>query len=473
MIVLRDKLNESLAEATRLASTAQNEKIPISWLPTEVFLRICELACPQKTQRSVFDVIALTHVCRRWRDALLSYPIIWSHIYVLHNSPEPLLTTVLQRSQEVPLTINIRYSSYLTSPSACGCASHSAWEDGDYCSHPPTRQMSSLDFLEPFRARVHTLNVRYLRSGRYSGNRMGDIVTTPFFLESFPNLESLRWSCSYLGEMDWTITIFTLPKRLFGSSLPRLQKLSMVNCWGLAATDTPVLRVVSMERNSGVNQANISASKFVHWFRGRQSLVSLSLANFCIVPDAKNAPRPVSLKKLKEMILQKVGGGVVSRYIRCPSIRRITTLRIAPSSQAIWADSWTVSVTATDGLGGSISSLAHLTNDAPLTETWNAFALVFQHSVTTLEIEDLHLILSGVTAIPKLMDVLPDLHIIRIRVPPVAKEFKVLREILSHKHGITRIERLVGETENLDEARRNDEEWEALCIEHRIHDCLA
>jgi hypothetical protein len=32
---------------------------------------------------------------------------------------------------------------------------------------------------------------------------------------------------------------------------------------------------------------------------------------------------------------------------------------------------------------------------------------------------------------------------------------------------------LVGETESLDEVRRNDEEWKALCVEHKIHSFLA
>ena len=469
MIALRDKLNESLAEAIRLASTVQNEKTPISKLPTEIFLHICELACPQKTRRSIFDVIALTHVCRRWRDVLLSYPIIWSCIYVLHDSP--LVITVLQRSQGVPLTVNIWYSSYRAMPPGCNCTRYSAWEDGNYCTHT-NKRTSSLDFLEPFRARIHTLNVRYLRDDSFGSIGMEDILDTPFFLGSFQNLESLRWSCGRFREIDRTGPLSTLPRKLFGSSLPRLQKLSMVNCWGLAMTDTPALTVVSVESTAMMNQAEISAHQLVHWLRRRQSLASFSLTNCRIARNAKNTPGPVSMKKLKEITLRKVGGGVVTHYIRCPSIRRITTFRIALFTQAIWADRWTVSVTATDGLGGSVSTLAHLVSDAPLTEIWNSFALVFQHSVTTLEVEDLHLIPNGVTAIPKLIDILPDLHTIKVRLPPAAQVFEVLHEILLHKHSITRVERLVDESESLDEARRSDEEWKALCIEHKIHDFL-
>jgi hypothetical protein len=179
------------------------------------------------------------------------------------------------------------------------------------------------------------------------------------------------------------------------------------------------------------------------------------------------------MKNLKEIILRKVGGGVVSHYIRCPSIGRITTFRIAPFTQAIWADDWTVGVTAADGLGCSISTLVHLSSDTPLTMIWELFARLFKHSVTALEVEDLHLIVHGVTAIPKLIDLLPNLYTIRVQLPPVPKGLEVLREILSGRHSITRVERLVCETESPDEARRNDEEWEALCVEHNIHDFLA
>ena len=161
----------------------------------------------------------------------------------------------------------------------------------------------------------------------------------------------------------------------------------------------------------------------------------------------------------------------MSRYIRCPSIGSIAAFRIATFTQAAWADRWTVSVTVTDGLGGSVSALVHL-SDASFTEIWKYFAFVFQHSVTALEVEDLHLIPSDVTAIPKLINILPDLYTIRTRLPLVAKRFKVLREILSHKDGITRVERLVDESESLDEGRRSDEEWKALCIEYKIHDFL-
>jgi len=246
----------------------------------------------------------------------------------------------------------------------------------------------------------------------------------------------------------------------------------MVNCWGLVMTDTPALKVVSMECTAGVNQPEISAHQLVPWPHRRRSLASLSLTNCRIAPNAKSTPRFSINDETQGGHSTESWRWVVSRYIRCPPIRSITTFRIALFTQAAWDDRWTVNVTATDGLGGSVSTLMHLLSDAPLTEIWKCFALVFQHPVMMLEVEDLHLIPNGVIAIAKLIDILPDLHTIKVRLPPAAQVFEVLHEILLHKHSITRVERLVDESESLDEARRSDEEWKALCIEHKIHDFL-
>ena len=466
LIALRDKITESLAEAIRLTSIAKNEDTPIFRLPSEIFIRICELACPPMAHRSAFDLITLTHVCRRWRDVLISYPIVWSHIYVRYDSSGPLVTTMLQRSRGVPLTVNIEYYSDRTLGFGCGCSNQATWEDGDYCPHRSQQmEMPSLDFLEPSRAKIHALNVRYLRDGSFDAGITDDILKTPFFLKSLPNLESLRWSCRHLDGMDPS---FKLPRNLFGSSLPHLQKLSMVNCWGLLLTDTPVLKEMSTECTDRVNRTEISANQLTQSLRRRQSITSLSFINYRIVPDPKNAPGPVSMNNLKEIILRGMDNRVVSRYLRCPSIGTITTLRIAPFTEGIWTDGWSVDVTATDGFGGSVSGLTYPNNNASLKATWNTFAPAFQHAVTTLEVVDLHLIVNGVKTIPNLMDVLPDLYTIRVRLPPVAKGFEILREILAHRHGSTRVERLVGETESPDEARKNDEEWKVSCMRYAI-----
>lgn len=321
--------------------------------------------------------------------------------------------------------------------------------------------------LEPFRAKIHTLNVRYLRAAIFGGGTIEDVVKIPFFLKSFPNLESLRWSCRHLNGM---VPTFKLPQKLFGSSLPRLRKLSMVNCLGLLSTDTPILKVMSMECTATANRTGIYADQFADSLRCRQSITSLYLAGYHIVTNPGDAPSTVSMNGLKEIILRGVYAEDAFRYLKCPSISAVTTLRIVPLIQGAWAyNGWSVGVTATDSSGGSVSSLAHLANDAALAITWEALALVLQHSVTTLEVEDLHLIMNSATAIPKLIEVLPNLDTIRVPLPSVTRGFGVLRKILSRRHGSIRLERLVVEAESLYEARRNDEKWRALHVEYKVY----
>ena len=248
----------------------------------------------------------------------------------------------------------------------------------------------------------------------------------------------------------------------------------MVNCWGLLLTDTPRLKVMSTECTSGsIYRTEISVNQLVHSLRRRQSLTSLSFTNCYIIPHPTMDPSPVSMEKLKEVVLRRMDSEVLSSYIRCPSMGTVTTLRIAPFNRGNWVDGWTVSFTATNGLGDSVSSLVYLTSDTSLRVTWYAISPAFQHAITTLEVEDLHLIANGVTAIPKLIEVLPDLSTIRARVPPVAEGFEILHQILLGRCGITRVERLGYEMESPDEARRSDEEWKALCAVHKIHDLLA
>ena len=67
-----------------------------------------------------------------------------------------------------------------------------------------------------------TLTVRYFRNRNLDGSRMEDILNTSFF-ESFPNFESLRWSCGYFGGHGLGGSHIHTPRKLFGSSLPLLR----------------------------------------------------------------------------------------------------------------------------------------------------------------------------------------------------------------------------------------------------------
>ena len=247
----------------------------------------------------------------------------------------------------------------------------------------------------------------------------------------------------------------------------------MVDCWGLLLTDTPVLKVMSMEGISRANDTGIPVDQLVRSLRRRQSLVSLSLINPVIVPNATDPPSPVSMRDLKEITLRNVDNGIVSRYIRCPSIGTVTTLRIAPLDGGLWTHGWWATITATDGSGGSVSTSTRLDENLALRTTWEALAGGFVHQVIALEVEGLYLIMTiNSTALPNLIHGLPDLNTVRVQLHAVGDDCRTLRNSLPGGRGIAQVERLVEKMESPDEMRRNNELWEALRVNDQIRDLL-
>jgi hypothetical protein len=366
--------------------------------------------------------------------------------------------------------VNIQYYSDRDMEVDCRCSHLPSSEDGDSCPHIPQR-MPSLDLLEPFRANIKTLNIRYLRDPGLNVGTMDDILNTPFFQQSLPNLESLRWSCHHF---DVVSPPFPLPLELFASSLPRLRRLEMDNCWGSFA-DTPVLKVVLAKCTFRVRSNVISSNQLVEWLRLQQPLVSLSLNNFSIPLDPHHAVHPVSMENLKELTLKSVDSWIMSDCLRCPSVGMVTTLRIANFILWEWPYIWSVSVTATNDSGGSASTSVSPGDDSALGRAWLELSTMLSHRVTVLEVEDLQSVMNTnrTAAVPVLIDTLPDLCVIRVQLQAVAESCEVLRRVLSGTRGIRRVERLVGKGESPEEVRRNDERWKELGVEDQIHDLLA
>ena len=54
----------------------------------------------------MFDVVRMTHVCQYWRSTLISYPRLWSSIFV-RNDHKDFVVTCLERSRELPLAVRL------------------------------------------------------------------------------------------------------------------------------------------------------------------------------------------------------------------------------------------------------------------------------------------------------------------------------------------------------------------------------
>lgn len=105
---LRSELNEQI---THLARSINRGYSPISSLPTELLIRIFDLAIAGNTKR----IGQLLFVCRSWTSILLSTPQLWSNIrtLILVTTLDALQDSTqyfracIERSKEYPITIDI------------------------------------------------------------------------------------------------------------------------------------------------------------------------------------------------------------------------------------------------------------------------------------------------------------------------------------------------------------------------------
>ena len=54
----------------------------------------------------MFEIVKLTHICQYWRSTLISYPHLWSSIFV-GNDHKDFVYTCLERSRELPLVVRL------------------------------------------------------------------------------------------------------------------------------------------------------------------------------------------------------------------------------------------------------------------------------------------------------------------------------------------------------------------------------
>ena len=135
-------------------------------------------------------IIPLTHVCRYWRDSIISTPENWA---LISNERESLATLSLERAKEAPLTIHLGMSKLETS------------------KHPR--------FLKLLFS--HIQNTRSLSvHGLYTIKEL--IRALPNFPKSMPNLQSLTLTSH--GQTEWT-----LPADPFDFSAHTLRNLSLYN----------------------------------------------------------------------------------------------------------------------------------------------------------------------------------------------------------------------------------------------------
>ena len=94
-----DGLERDLSQVLRLVRSLKNLTAPVNRIPPEVLSLIPDYSDYGQAHQ---DLIALTHVCRRWRDILISRPSLWTLLEFLDVDRT---RTYIERSRTSPLDI--------------------------------------------------------------------------------------------------------------------------------------------------------------------------------------------------------------------------------------------------------------------------------------------------------------------------------------------------------------------------------
>ena len=257
----------------------------------------------------MFKVVKMTHVCRYWRSALISYPLLWSSIFV-NNGRKDFVTLCLERSRKVPLTVplDLRDCGYNDYYYGCTCTrdeqlSGLGVNDRSPCSyHTPTGPLLKIAHIR----RIRTLDVRLdLSDGLAEDDQDEDFwhALDGFKLFAFPlpALERLSFYVNYDFGAD---ALLELPKSLFSwraSPPTKLRHLTLHGCYG--GPVRAVHNLTSFEL-AGIQDVfeltELDQRTFLPLISNSPSLVSLSLSHFGFPNRARlSGVTPVRLPKLK------------------------------------------------------------------------------------------------------------------------------------------------------------------------------
>ena len=332
--------------AIRSVAIAQNELSLISKLPPETLVNISEFVVEPRTRESMSEIVKMTHVCQYWRSTLISYPRLWSSVFV-RTDRKDFAAACLERNREAPLTVHVdlthgNYELY----DDCTCI-RDEWERGEW----PERQ---IDERNPCRyhttinprlktehtQRIRTLDVRltmldtFAKEGPYQYFK-DTLDHFELFTSPLPTLESLSFHVDPKFELG-VDTYLEFPEDLFcWESLPptRLCHLTLHGCYG--GPFWTVRNLTSFELAGGegaVDSIELDASMFSLFISNNMSLVSLSLSR-CSFPDLVELSQawitPVKLPELKFLrLMDNVELSSFASLVDVPSFKSFSSLRI-------------------------------------------------------------------------------------------------------------------------------------------------
>ena len=243
----------------RFVSSFRNLLQPINRLPPEILSAIAQGVV--KGDLDASRMVPLTHVCRHWRESLISIPENWT---LISNRNEDVAAVCLQRAKAAPLEITL--------------------------FTPPLKPFLFPRIIQPYIQNIRTL---YARSD-YTSTIEQVTATFPNFPQSMPMLESLEMEQEE-EEGDWSIDPFqpgfTLAlKNLSLAGIPLYPSLLGIRTLSELTLHEP--------------QGDLCLDALLDFLEGNNSLESADLFVEFTEPPPRSPQRRVTNNKLRRLSIQ-------------------------------------------------------------------------------------------------------------------------------------------------------------------------
>ena len=172
----------------RLIHSLRNLSRPVHKLPLELFSQIIQRV-PHENDTDTRSIVPLTHVCRRWREGIISTPQCWT---LISSRSKGLAILSLQRTKGVPLQVSL---------------------DMDYIKETPWLSKA----IAPYIQNIQTVHFSGICAVRDLGNAI------PGFPQSTPHLRLLTLN------KPWTRRSAESTIDLFESLAPVLECLKLAH----------------------------------------------------------------------------------------------------------------------------------------------------------------------------------------------------------------------------------------------------
>ena len=356
----------SLKDPVRADFPADREFSLVNKLPPEIIIAISEFVVEPRTRGSMFKLVKMTHVCRYWRSTLISFPHLWSSLFV-ENDGE-FVTTCLERSQRVPLAVCLHVRYYDSPESNCTCfRSPSPMQTKE--RKPCTFHTTILPLLIDNTERIRKLDILLAVAGDVEEDSLDHmfwfaLVSFKFFANPLPSLERLSFSAriDFVGYVKDPYVDFQ--DDMFGwdiSSPANLRHLTLHGCYG-----GPILslRNLTSFELAGVNHPDrieLNQRTFHSFISGNPSLVSLTLTR-CDFLVRLELPRvtPIELPRLKILRLSDVRQSAgFPHLMEIPALKTLSSLHISAQPMEYpyaWNADFRVCAQGDDGFRLSINT---------------------------------------------------------------------------------------------------------------------